>query len=109
MSVPQPCSRSAGFAQGDPAARSFLFDALAKPGIATSAAAALGRISDPAVSAEVGQRLSQARSEDERRLLVLALRLDANPAARAELERFADLGRRLAEAAESRCASGSRT
>ena len=79
-------------AQGDPAAQSFLFDALAKPGIAPSAAAALGRISDSAVSAEVGQRLSQARTEDERRLLVLALRLDANPAARAELERFADSG-----------------
>ena len=79
-------------AQGDPAARSFLFDALADPAIGASAAAALGRISDPAVSAEVGQRLSQARSEDERRLLVLALRLDANPAARAELERFANSG-----------------
>jgi hypothetical protein len=79
-------------AQGDPAARSYLFDALAKPGIAPSAAAALGRISDPAVSAEVGQRLSQARSEDERRLLVLALRLDANPAAHVELERFAESG-----------------
>jgi len=79
-------------AQNDPAARQFLFDALAEPRIAPSAAAALGHISDPAVSAEVGQRLSQARSEDERRLLVLALRLDANPGARAELERFATSG-----------------
>jgi len=79
-------------AQNDPAARQFLFDALAEPRIAPSAAAALGHISDPAVSAEVGQRLSQARSEDERRLLVLALRLDANPGARAELERFASSG-----------------
>ncbi len=79
-------------AKSDPAARDFLFEALADPRIAPSAAAALGRIGDPAVSAEVGQRLSQARSEDERRLLVLALRLDANPAARAELERFANSG-----------------
>jgi hypothetical protein len=78
--------------QSDPVARRFLFDALADPGIAPSAAAALGRISDSAVSAEVGQRLSQARSEDERRLLVLALRLDTDPAARAELERFATSG-----------------
>ena len=79
-------------AQGDPAARSFLFEALSEAGIAASAAAALGRMSDPDVSAEVGRRLSQARSEDERRLLVLALRLDTNPAARSELERFANSG-----------------
>jgi len=79
-------------AMRDPDALEFLFDALADPRIAPSAAAALGRIAEPAVSAEVGQRLSQARSEEERRLLVLALRLDAKPAARAELEQFANSG-----------------
>lgn len=79
-------------ARSDPAAQRFLFDALADPGVAPSAAAALGRISDPAVSAEIGQRLAEARTEGERRLLVLALRLDANPAARAELEQFAKSG-----------------
>ena len=79
-------------AKRDPDALAFLFDALVDPRIAPSAAAALGRVTDPAVSAEVGQRLSQARSEKERRLLVLALRLDANPAARSELEQFANSG-----------------
>ena len=44
------------------------------------------------ISAELGQRLAAAQSEDTRRALVLALRLDATPAARAELERFAQSG-----------------
>jgi hypothetical protein len=76
----------------DPAARRFLFEALADPGTAPSAAAALGKLGDPAVSAEIGRRLGAARTDDERRPLVLALRLDASPAARAELERFAREG-----------------
>src|SRR5688572_20205069 len=76
-------------AQSEAAARRFLFDSLADRGLASSAAAALARLSDPVVSAELGQRLAKAHSEDERRLLVLALRLDPQPAARAELERFA--------------------
>ncbi len=79
-------------AANDAAARRFLFEALADPGIAPSAAAALGALGDPGVSAEIGRRLAGARTEDERRLLALALRLDATPAARAELERFARSG-----------------
>ena len=72
----------------DPGARRFLFAALADPGLAPSAAAALGQLGDPSVSAEIGRRLAAARSDEERRPLVLALRLDASPAGRAELERF---------------------
>jgi hypothetical protein len=72
----------------DPAARRFLFDALADPGIAPSAAAALARLGDDAVVAELGRRLASAGSEEERRVLVLALRLDGGASARADLERF---------------------
>jgi len=79
-------------AADDSAARRFLFEALADPGIAPSAAAALAALGDPGVSAEVGRRLSLARSDGERRLLVLALTLDGGPAARAELDRFARSG-----------------
>ncbi|MGH8242356.1 MAG: hypothetical protein ACRETY_03300, partial [Steroidobacteraceae bacterium] len=79
-------------AASDAAARRCLFEALADPGLGPSAAAALGRLSDPGVCAELGQRLANARSEQERRLLVLALRLDPQPAARAELERYAKAG-----------------
>ena len=76
----------------EPAALRFLFDSLADPGVAPSAAAALGRLADPSVIAEIGRRLAAARTDAERRPLVLALRLDASPAARAELERFAREG-----------------
>ena len=76
-------------AQNDAAARRFLLDAVAAPDLGASAAAALGRLGDPAVSAELGQRLANSRDEDGRRRLVLALKLDASPAARAELARFA--------------------
>lgn len=79
-------------AANDAAARLFLFEALADSGIAPSAAAALAALRDPGVSAEIGRRLSLARSDGERRLLVLALSLDENPAARAELDRFARSG-----------------
>jgi hypothetical protein len=81
-----------GLAPQEPAARQFLFDALSDPGTAPSAAAALGRLADPGVSAEIGRRLASARTDDERRVLVLALTLDAGPAARAELERYASAG-----------------
>lgn len=76
----------------DAAARRFLFEALADPGIAPSAAAALGALGDPGVSAEIGRRLASARTDGERRLLLLALRLDSSPAARTELERYARAG-----------------
>jgi hypothetical protein len=72
----------------EPGARRFLFAALADPALATSAAAALGQLGDPSVSVEIGLRLAAARSDEERRPLVLALRLDESPAGRAELERF---------------------
>ena len=61
-------------------------------GIAPSAAAALGALGDPGVSAEIGRRLASARTDGERQHLLLALRLDPSPAARAELERFARAG-----------------
>jgi hypothetical protein len=79
-------------AANDERARRFLFDALADPGIAPSAATALAALRDPGVSAEIGRRLSLARADGERRLLVLALSLDGSPAARAELDRFARSG-----------------
>ena len=76
-------------ARNDGAARRFLFDSVSAPDIGPSAAAALAALHDPAVSADLGRRLATAKSEELRRLLVLALRLDASTAARAELERFA--------------------
>ncbi len=76
-------------ARNDSAARRFLFDSVAAPDIGPSAAAALAALHDSAVPAELGRRLGEAQPEQSRRLLVLALRLDASPAARAELERFA--------------------
>ncbi len=76
-------------AANDAAARRFLFDAVTEPGIASSAAAALARLDDPAGSAELGRRLAGTQDETTRRRLVLALRLDASPAARAELARCA--------------------
>ncbi len=81
-------------ARNDAAARHFLFDSVSTPDLGPSAAAALAALHDPAVSADLGRRLAGVKSEDSRRLLVLALRLDASPAARAELERFvnADAG-----------------
>ena len=81
-------------ARNDDAARRFLFDSVSAPDIGPSAAAALAALHDPAVSADLGRRLATAKSEESRRLLVLALRLDASPAARVELERFtkADAG-----------------
>lgn len=81
-----------GLAEHDAAARRFLFESLADPGIAPSAAAALGALGDPGVSAEIGRRLESARTDGERKLLLLALRLDPSPAARTELERFARAG-----------------
>ena len=74
----------------DEAARRFLFDAVTTPNIGPSAAAALAGLHDPAVSAELGRHLAGTRSEESRRLYVLALKLDATPAARAELERFVE-------------------
>jgi hypothetical protein len=82
-----------GLVAGDPEARYSLFAALEDPARAPSAAAALARLGDPGVSAELGQRLAAARTEESQRALVLALRLDPTPAARAELARFAESGK----------------
>ncbi|HJQ73820.1 MAG TPA: hypothetical protein VJ814_02965, partial [Gaiellaceae bacterium] len=75
-------------AANESSAREALFEALADPARAPSASAALASIPDPSVSAELGRRLGAAKTEEQRRVLVLALKLDADPAARAELERF---------------------
>jgi hypothetical protein len=79
-------------AEADAAARTFLFESVAEPDIGPSAAAALARLGDPAVRAEVGRRLATADDEPTRRRLVLALKLDASPAARDELTRFMKTG-----------------
>jgi len=79
-------------AAGDGAARQFLLESVAEPDIGPSAAAALARLGDPAVSAEVGRRLAASDDEATRRRLVLALKLDSSPAARTELARFVKTG-----------------
>ncbi len=76
-------------AKSDAASRQFLFDALEQSDIGPSAAAALAALGDPAVAAELGRRLAGIRSEESRRMVVLALRLDASAGAREELWRFA--------------------
>lgn len=76
-------------ARNDAAARKFLFDALEAPDIGPSAAAALAALRDPAVASQLGRRLAAARSEESRRLIVLALRLDTSAGSREELRRFA--------------------
>ena len=76
-------------AKVDASARQFLFDALESRDVGPSAAAALAALDDPAVAPELGRRLAKTRSEDSRRLIVLALRLDASAAAQEELRRFA--------------------
>jgi hypothetical protein len=76
----------------DPAAQRFLLEAVADPDIGASAAAALARLDEPAVGAEIGRRLEATADEGTRRRLVLALRLDGSPAARDALERFAKSG-----------------
>jgi hypothetical protein len=74
----------------DAAARDFLLDAIQDPSTGPSAAAALGSLQDPLIAAELGRRLQLAKTESSQRMLVLALQLDGAPAARAELQRFAD-------------------
>ncbi len=76
-------------AKGNAAAREFLFDALADPETGPSAAAALASLHDPAVTAELARRLEEAESEQSRRLVVLALRLEAGPTSREALGDFA--------------------
>jgi len=76
----------------DPAAQRFLLEAVALPEIGASAAAALGRLGEPAVSAELARRLDDATDDATRRRLVLALKLDGSPPARDALERFAKAG-----------------
>ncbi len=76
-------------ARNDAAARRFLFDAIGEPDVGPSAAAALAAIGDAAVAAELGRRLAESRSEESRRMLVLALKLDGSAGAHEELRRFA--------------------
>jgi hypothetical protein len=76
-------------AKGDALARQFLFDALESRDLGPSAATALAALDDPAVASELGRRLAKTHSEESRRLILLALRLDASPAAEAEVRRFA--------------------
>ncbi len=84
-------------ARNDAAARQFLFDALAEPDTGPSAAAALATLGDPAIATELGRRLAGARTEESRRLVVLALRLDASAGSRAQLARFAATSQGSAE------------
>ena len=80
-------------AASDAAARQFLFESVAEPDIGPSAAAALARLGDPAVTAEIGRKLAASDDEPARRRLVLALKLDASPAAKDELTRFVKAGK----------------
>jgi hypothetical protein len=75
-------------AKVEASARQFLFDSLESRDVGPSAAAALAALDDPTVAPELGRRLARTRSEDSRRLIVLALRLDASAAAQEELRRF---------------------
>lgn len=84
-------------ARHDGAARTFLFERLGDPELGPSAAAALASIGDAAVAAEIGRRLRAATSEQPRRVYVLALKVDAGPAAREELRRFAATGKGSAQ------------
>lgn len=81
----------------DGGARAMLYEQLGDPAVGPSAAAALAAIGDPAVASELGRRLRAATSEPSRRMHVLALRLDASPAAREELRRFAAAGQGTAQ------------
>ncbi len=76
-------------ARSDAAARRFLFDAIDEPDIGPSAAAALAASGDASITPELGRRLAESRTEESRRLLVLALKLDGSAGAREELRRFA--------------------
>ncbi|MFZ2508230.1 MAG: hypothetical protein WAW79_07145 [Steroidobacteraceae bacterium] len=77
-------------ARQDGRARDFLYRAIDDPLSGPSAAAALGALHDPAVAPELGRRLRLARTEQSRRLFVLALGLDGSQSARIELKRFAE-------------------
>ncbi len=95
-SLPPRCSKPAGSRRTTPRRVASCSRPWTDPGIAPSAAAALGAAATiPRSARRSGGGCRDARSDGERRLLVLALRLDMSPAARAELERFSALRRRF--------------
>jgi hypothetical protein len=75
-------------ARHDHPARTILLEQIVDPLNGPSAAAALASVGDPAIAAEIGRRLRASTTDQPRRLHVLALKLDASPAARDELRRF---------------------
>jgi hypothetical protein len=74
----------------DGAARQLLFARLSDPVSGESAAAALARIDDPAVPAELGSRLGATSDEPTRRRVALALKLNDSASARAALGHLLD-------------------
>ena len=76
----------------EPRAREFLLTSFDRATLAPSAAAALAALQEPGVAVQVGERLRSAKTEPQRRMLVLALQLDGGSAARAELARFSESG-----------------
>ena len=72
----------------DAGARQVLFDRLTDPVSGESAAAALARVDDPGVAAQLATRLATAKDEPTRRRLALALRLNGGATAREALRRI---------------------
>ena len=72
----------------DAAARALLFDMLDEGPAGPSAAAALSKLRDDSVVAELGRRLNSTASNAARTNAALALKLDGSAPARAELEKF---------------------
>jgi hypothetical protein len=84
-------------AETDATARRLLFDRLSDPVSGESAAAALARIDDPGVTAQLAARLATAKDEPTRRRLALALRLNGGAPARDALRRIVDTKQGSAE------------
>lgn len=77
-------------ASAEPAARDLLFGRLADPVSGESAAAALARLDDPGVAAELATRLQGTKDEPTQRRIALALKLNGSPPARDALARLVE-------------------
>jgi hypothetical protein len=83
----QPIASAALLAAGrlasaEPAARELLFRRLADPVSGESAAAALARLDDPGIAAQLAMRLQTTKDEPTRRRVALALKLNGGAKAR---------------------------
>jgi hypothetical protein len=84
-------------ASAEPTARDVLFERLTDPVSGQSAAAALARLDDTGVVAELAARLQGTSDEPTRRRIALALRLNGSPAARDALARMVEAGQGSAQ------------